>query len=132
VHVRTNDQVGNSDRRIPLRLVVSGVAATLLLAATVLTGLYLGLETQDRFQQIDNSWRSYSAEADRRGELLSRVRGYLGYGGIIHDFKNYVLRQDPFYLERLKSRFAELPEGSFATQSMVKQTKREVAAHDCP
>lgn len=107
MHVRTNDQVGNSDRRIPLRLVVSGVAAALLLAATVLTGLYLGLETQDRFQQIDNSWRSYSAEADRRGELLSRVRGYLGYGGIIHDFKNYVLRQDPFYLERLKSRFAD-------------------------
>lgn len=90
-----------------VRLLLSGIAAALLLAATVLTGLYLGLETQDRFQRIDSSWRDYVEEADHRGELLSRIRGHLGYGGIIHDFKNYVLRQSPRYLRDVQAGFAD-------------------------
>ena len=94
-------------RRTPVRLLISGAVAALLLASTVLTGLYLGLETQERFQHIDENWRTYATEADQRGDLLSRLRSYLGYGGIIHDFKNYVLRQDEIYLERLETRFAD-------------------------
>lgn len=94
-------------RRTPVRLIISGAVAALLLASTVLTGLYLGLATQERFQNIDESWRTYATEADQRGELLSRIRGYLGYGGIIHDFKNFVLRQDEIYLQHVKNRFAD-------------------------
>jgi PAS domain S-box-containing protein len=92
---------------MPLRLLISGIAAALLLAATVAMGLYLGLETRDRFQQIDKNWKIYTNEADRRGELLSRIRGHMGYGGIIHNFKNYVLRQDTSYLERVTVQFAD-------------------------
>jgi PAS domain S-box-containing protein len=92
---------------MPLRLVLSGIGAAVLLAATVLAGLYLGIETRDRFRSIDESWRQYAMEADRRGELLSRIRGLLGYGGIIHNFKNYVLRQDESYLIRVRYQFAD-------------------------
>ena len=88
--------------RAPLRLMLSGVGAAVLLAATVLVGLYLGGQTQQRFKDIDDSWRVYTGEAERRGELLSRIRGHLGYGGIIHNFKNYVLRKDPVYLNTLQ------------------------------
>ncbi|MEQ8825305.1 MAG: PAS domain S-box protein [Filomicrobium sp.] len=97
----------NPEPKIPVRMVLSGAAAALLLAATVLTGLYLGFETQDRFRQIDQSWKAYATEADQRGELLSRIRGHLGYGGFIHGFKNFVLRQEPRYLDQLKARFAD-------------------------
>ncbi len=79
-----------------------GIGAAVLLAATVLVGLYLGGQTQQRFKDIDDSWRVYTGEAERRGELLSRIRGHLGYGGIIHNFKNYVLRKDPVYLNTLQ------------------------------
>ncbi len=90
-----------------LRLIVSSVGAAVLLAATVLTGLYLGGETQTRFTAIDTNWQAYSDEADRRGELLSRIRGHIGYGGIIHNFKNYVLRQDSAYLELLETQISD-------------------------
>lgn len=80
---------------------LSGVGAAFLLVATVMAGGYLGSQTQQRFQDINQSWRTYAGEAERRGALLSRIRGHLGYGGIIHNFKNYVLRQDPIYLDRL-------------------------------
>ena len=41
--------------RIPLRFVLSGLGAAVLLVATVLSALYLGGQTQARFQNIDAS-----------------------------------------------------------------------------
>lgn len=94
--------------QLPLRLIFSSAGAAILLAATVLVGLYLGGQTQQRFSNIDQSWGLYTGEAERRGELLSRIRGHLGYGGIIHNFKNYVLRKDAAYLEILNGQLASL------------------------
>lgn len=93
--------------KMPLRLILSGLGAAILLVATVLTGLYLGRETQSRFQDIAQSWQAYSVTAQTRGELLSRIRKHLGYGGIIHNFKNYVLRQDDQYLESFQAQLLE-------------------------
>ncbi len=89
---------------------MSTIGAAVLLAATVLMGLYLGQETQSRLVEIDKGWRAYSDEAERRGELLSRLRGHLGYGGLIHSFKNYVLRKDPSYLEALRRQLKDFSE----------------------
>ena len=93
--------------KMPLRLILAGLGAAILLMVTVLTGLYLGRETQSRFQDIAQSWQAYSGSAQTRGELLSRIRKHLGYGGIIHNFKNYVLRQDRQYLDSFQAQVAE-------------------------
>lgn len=74
------------------------VGAALLLLATVVTGTYLGHETQQRFRNVSTSWSTFAEQADRKGAWISEVRGHLGYGGIIHNFKNYVLRQEPGYV----------------------------------
>ena len=39
--------------RMPVQLALSGAGAALLPAATVLMGLYLGGQTQQRFEEID-------------------------------------------------------------------------------
>lgn len=90
-----------------MRTGLVGAGAAVLLVATVATGLYLGFETRDRFERVDESWRTFESEADHRGALLSRLRGHLGYGGIIHNFKNFVLRQDETYLKQLDGQFAD-------------------------
>jgi len=54
----------------------------------------LSYETSTRFHQIEEGWQDYSKDADPRGIWISEIRGYFGYGGMIHNFKNYVLRQD--------------------------------------
>ncbi|MBV2358425.1 PAS domain S-box protein [Thalassococcus sp. CAU 1522] len=83
------------------------IAAAVLLVATVVTGLYLGVQTRRQFLEISESWTGYSSEADRKGALISAIRGQLGYGGIIHTFKNYVLRQDDQYRQRLVGKLGE-------------------------
>jgi PAS domain S-box-containing protein len=76
--------------------------AALLLVATVATGLYLGTQTQSQFRDVAWSWESYAGDVEKKGAWISSIRGHLGYGGIIHNFKNYVLRKDPRYLIRLR------------------------------
>ena len=114
---------------MPLKPILVGTGASVLLMATVLTGLYLGFETRDRFERIEASWRDYQRQADRRGALLSRLRGHLGYGGIIHNFKNYVLRQDPQYLTRLQRQFRDFKAavGEFQTSSPTQRERKALA-----
>ncbi len=90
------------------RLAVIASSAAALLLVTVALGATLGVLTRSQFREIEASWADYAGVAERKGALISEIRGYLGYGGIIHHFKNYVLRQDPFYLEETETQLARL------------------------
>jgi len=93
-----------SDPHIPLaRPFWIGAAAMALLLVTVGLGMTLGVQTRAQFREIEASWADYAGGAERKGALISEIRGYLGYGGIIHNFKNLVLRQEPEYLERTRT-----------------------------
>ncbi|WP_350335996.1 methyl-accepting chemotaxis protein [Coralliovum pocilloporae] len=46
-------------------------------------------------------WAQYQADTEPRSQALEAIVGHLGYGGMIHHFKNYVLRKD----EKRVSRF---------------------------
>ena len=46
-------------------------------------------------------------QAADKNDALSRLRRALGYGGMIHQFKNYVLRQDPPRLAKIEVAIAE-------------------------
>jgi len=83
------------------------IGAALLLLTIVTTGLYLGSQTRKQFHDIADGWSKFSSEADRKGALISAIRGHMGYGGIIHTFKNYVLRQDDLYRQLLLEQLAQ-------------------------
>lgn len=76
-------------------------AAVLMLILTLMMGL--SYETSTRFRQIEEGWQDYTKDADPRGIWISNIRGYFGYGGMIHNFKNYVLRHDPKYARTLRT-----------------------------
>lgn len=72
----------------------AGAAALLLILAGM---FWASIQTNNRIQSIRSSWQTYAEQADPKGLLISEIRGYFGYGGFIHNFKNYVLRRDPVY-----------------------------------
>ncbi|MDF0597466.1 methyl-accepting chemotaxis protein [Psychromarinibacter halotolerans] len=53
-------------------------------------------------KQTQASWNSYAESADRRRLLLDAIAAKLGYGGMIHDFKNLVLRGDAALVEHVE------------------------------
>lgn len=76
-----------------------GFSALVLLIVTVVLGLYLGSQTRKQFAEIENSVTEYDGDVGQKGLWISTIRGYLGYGGIIHNFKNYILRRDQAYFD---------------------------------
>lgn len=89
------------------RPVIPAAAAFLLVGLTVVLGLALGVATQTQFKEVRQGWVGYAEGAERKGILISDIRELLGYGGVIHNFKNYVLRQDPVYLDQTVALLAQ-------------------------
>ncbi|MEM1268254.1 MAG: PAS domain-containing protein, partial [Pseudomonadota bacterium] len=84
--------------------------ALALICITVTLGLILGLQTRAQFGEIDLSQRAYAEETAAKGALISDLRDTLGYGGVIHNFKNFVLRQDIVYLLETEEQIARFRE----------------------
>ncbi len=96
-------------RRKPAwRVVPAAIVGGITLAMLLVLMLGLSVETARRFRNIKTGWEEYSRAADPRGIWISDIRGYFGYGGMIHNFKNYVLREDPAYEARLRVQTANL------------------------
>ncbi|MFK7884349.1 MAG: PAS domain-containing protein [Phycisphaerales bacterium] len=62
---------------------------------------------------VDAHYRAIEREkaiesAESRSEFLEQVTQALGYGGIVHNLKNYILRADQRYRDEFQQGFAEL------------------------
>ena len=68
-------------------------AATLFVVMAVST--VLGVGVLGHIGEVDTAWADYEASAARKDEVLHEITASFGYGGFIHDFKNFVLRREP-------------------------------------
>lgn len=72
------------------------LAASLSIGILLMGGLLLYLSAGVR-----DAWSSYSYTSESRSTALSELHRAIGYGGFIHNFKNYVLRQNSNVVEEL-------------------------------
>ena len=56
----------------------------------------------------DKQWENFQGQLQTRLELFAQIREHFGYGGIIHHFKNYLLRHQASYRERFDQSFTQL------------------------
>lgn len=61
---------------------------------TIFTNLFMVREVE----KLSSSWANNEQSIVQKQAYLSVLRGAIGYGGMIHNFKNYLLRQDKRYL----------------------------------
>ncbi|MCP4766733.1 MAG: PAS domain S-box protein, partial [Gammaproteobacteria bacterium] len=54
----------------------------------------------------NNIWDDYQAQVTERLNLISEIKSQIGFGGAIHNFKNYVLRGTPKYADRFRKNHA--------------------------
>ncbi|MFC1747745.1 diguanylate cyclase domain-containing protein [Pseudomonadota bacterium] len=65
--------------------------AVLISITIILFGNLLGT----RISTVENQWQLYNQRSVENYYALSRIQSRLGYGGFIHNFKNFLLRSDP-------------------------------------
>lgn len=71
------------------------VVITLIISITLSIALQLEV-----LKDINTEWEQYRTETVTRQQYLMQINKQFGYGGFIHNFKNYVLRHQPKYYER--------------------------------
>ncbi len=80
----------------------------LLLASVAMIFLVVAVLCYRYIAPISPIWHDYQENVVQRSILLSRIQANLGYGGAIHNFKNYVLRGSEKYYQRTMSKFDEV------------------------
>ena len=80
------------------------VLITLMLTVAL---VWFGFIVKQKVTGIQQQWHDYSNEATFASHVLSRIQTNFGYGGFIHNFKNYVLRKDPSLIPKIEKSLAE-------------------------
>ncbi len=81
--------------QVKIRTVATWI--TLVLLGVV---LYLCVNTffvNQKLQSVVQSWDKFNAERSVRYRMLRQLNAILGYGGMIHNFSNYLIRGDIHY-----------------------------------
>lgn len=82
--------------RSPLRQDL-GVKALLVIVIALLCSYFIwwfGAAVAKKVDDTQGAWQSYTERATALREEFNQIERSLGFGGFIHDFKNWVLRRD--------------------------------------
>jgi len=55
-----------------------------------------------------NRYRTIALSKIKKIEILTNIQSIVGYGGLIHDFKNYLLRGDDIYKQKFYNKYKQL------------------------
>ncbi len=80
----------------------------LLLASVAMIFLVVAVLSYKYISPINPIWHAYQEEVVKKNFLLNHIQANLGYGGAIHNFKNYVLRGKDKHYQRTMSKFDEV------------------------
>ncbi len=95
--------------------------AKLILGSILIMNLLIlvveGIWKRDH-DDLKNDWVQYRQTLQNKSALLSKFRETLGYGGMIHNLKNYVLRSDLDYILKVHYQLQEIMLAIEAYRSM--------------
>lgn len=76
------------------------VALMLITGIAIITSAFI---VDKNVSVINDTWHEYQTDRSEKARLESALRSAIGYGGMIHDFKNYVLRKEELYHHHVES-----------------------------
>ncbi len=85
----------------------------LSISAVIITSSYF---IEKNIIVIDDTWQLYQTDLSEKARLEGALRAAIGYGGMIHNLKNYVLRSDEDYKRQAELQLA-------AAQAFLQQYK---------
>ncbi|MCP4993067.1 MAG: HAMP domain-containing protein [Gammaproteobacteria bacterium] len=79
-----------------------------LLVASMTVLLLMGGAIYNAISPVSGEWSQYLNHVAKRQSLLMEIKSQFGYGGFIHNFKNYVLRGQDKYYGRMEKGFSNI------------------------
>lgn len=92
---------------------LSIIIFSLLLIFALVSG-YSTVYISKQFSEMETSWSLFKAQNNEKARLHNSLYAALGYGGMIHNFKNLILRKDV-------NTYVKLERSMGAAQGLVKQ-----------
>lgn len=86
---------------LSLKRLTGGVTLILVVAGVILS--ILAVVVRSNVAEAEKKWAVYASENDYQSVLVRNIVGNIGYGGMIHDFKNLVLRGGEDRAARIKN-----------------------------
>jgi len=90
-----------------LKLKQVGLIFSLAFALIGLMSVISIIIIESNVSLVRDSWRTYQIDRSDKAKLTSTLQAELGYGGVIHQFKNFILRAKPKYFESAKAKLIE-------------------------
>lgn len=87
-----------------LKIVTLGWAASVFLAVVAVAVIATSVVTVRGTNDIGSSWEQFDKGPAKKTEYLQQLSASIGYGGMIHQFKNYILRQDRGRIVKVQSK----------------------------
>lgn len=89
-----------------LKISTLGYLITGVLVAVAIIVISVATVTKTSIDDIQKTWAEFEDGPVLKSEYLETLHVSIGYGGMIHQFKNYVLRQDEPRLEKVRDKIA--------------------------
>ena len=85
-----------------------GTIAIVLVTLILISALiWFGIIIKQRVIGVEKQWHDYNTEAAVASQALHRIEKNFRYDGFIHNFKDYVLRNDASLIPKIKKRLSE-------------------------
>ena len=101
----------------------------LLIAVSIVFIVIIAISYQS-VSAVKHDWDTYQEDVAHRENLILGMKSDFGYGGAIHNFKNYVLRGTPKYYDRIQQNFARISQEIAEYRELANVTEEELAALD--
>lgn len=103
-----------------------------IVVTAILVSLLLGVVSHDLQKQttrLQNLWEVRYLQTNAQQMQLGRLRQSVGYGGLIHHFKNFLLRREEFYVPLIEASFNESRSAIQALQALMQKPENLQALH---
>lgn len=115
-------------KHIKLTSISNLLGALMTLVSILLVVGSLILERKISF--IDTTWKLFGADLSEKSRLENALRSSIGYGGMIHEFKNYILRHEPDRIDRVYAHIVAAKHTLHQYRVQVITTAERVALED--
>ena len=77
-----------------MKLTTLGVILSAVLVVCVIGVIAASINSVNSLTRLNDAWNQYETGAAIKADQVAKLNASLGYGGMIHQFKNYILRRD--------------------------------------